>query len=70
MLLSSKQEALARYEAAHLGSLVLRPFAPSLLPWCSLDAPHCSLGAPPCSLAALSKAALLPFPNQNGNPQS
>ncbi len=25
---------------------------------------------PPCSLAAPSKAALVPFPNGNGNPQS
>ena len=30
----------------------------------------CSLVAPPCSLAASSKAAMLPFPNGNGNPQS
>ncbi len=34
---------------------------------CALALPH---SAPPCSLGAPSKAALLPFPNQNGNPRS
>ena len=63
-----RQEAAeARQQVVGLdssGSLVLRP---------SFDAPPCSLGAPcalPSSLDAPSKAALLPFPIENGNPQS
>ena len=55
MLLISKQEALAGYDVANLGS----PFTPP-----------CSLAAPPCSLDAPSKAAMLPFLTQNGNPRS
>ena len=38
------------------------------------EAPSTSPGAPPCSLSALSVlpryASLLPFPIENGNPQS
>lgn len=42
-----------------------------LLPLCSLSMiVRCCLEAPRCSLAACSKAARLPFPNRNGNPQS
>jgi len=56
--------------------LPLLPLLPLCSP-CSLGALPCSLGALPCSPCALpcslggpSKAALLPFPNQNSNSQS
>ena len=57
-----RKAAIAGYEAANLGSLVLHSFAPP-------SAPSCSLAASLCSLAAPSEAALLPFLTQNGNSQ-
>jgi hypothetical protein len=44
--------------------------APPVLLRCSPGAPEYSLDAPPYSLGAPSKAALLTFPNRNGNFQS
>ena len=44
ILLTSKQEALAGYEAINIGSFILRPFtpsgAPSVLPYTPLVLPY------------------------------
>ena len=46
------------------GSNIMWPNLSSLLACCAPVLPRCS----PCSLAALSKAALLPFPSRKGIP--